>query len=134
MRILKSLVAAGLVVGGLAAGAASADAASTTSWRIEYGASVTAGTISWTDGRSATVSGTVHAVSGYRETCVWGVNGTSSTDVACYGANPGKDHPFTHGLTIDKVGGVQLIHISFYDANNHKLGQRGCTRTGCVAE
>ncbi|MGW3994100.1 hypothetical protein [Amycolatopsis sp. NPDC004772] len=134
MRILRSLVATAAVAGALLGASAPAEAASTTNWRIEYGASVTAGTISWTDGRSASVDGTVHAVSGYRETCVWGVNGTSTTAVACYGANPGKDHPFYHGLTIDKVGGVQLIHISFYDADNHKLGQRGCTRNGCVVE
>ncbi|MFI5591476.1 hypothetical protein ACIA5G_40945 [Amycolatopsis sp. NPDC051758] len=134
MRVIRSLVAMGAVAAAMFGATGVADAATTTAWRIEYGASVTAGTISWTDGRSASVDGNVHAVSGYRETCVWGVNGTSTTEVACYGANPGKDHPFYHLLTINKVGGVQLIHISFYDEFNHKLGQRGCTRSGCVAE
>jgi hypothetical protein len=134
MRVIRSLVAMGAVAAAMFGAAGVADAATTTAWRIEYGASVTAGTISWTDGRSASVAGNVHAVSGYRETCVWGVNGTASTDPACYGANPGKDHPFNHVLTIDKVGGVQLIHISFYDNFQHKLGQLRCTRSGCVNE
>ncbi|MGW4520034.1 hypothetical protein [Amycolatopsis sp. NPDC004378] len=134
MRIFKTVLATGLVVGGLAAGATAADAATTTSWRIEYTATVAAGTISWGDGRSATVTGSLHAGGGVREVCSWGVNGTDASPVKCTTAAAGTNAPISHGHTIDKVGGVQLIHISLYDGSNHKLGQRGCTRTGCVAE
>ncbi|UOZ07822.1 hypothetical protein [Amycolatopsis sp. WQ 127309] len=132
MRVIRSVVAAAAVVAAMFGSAAVADAAVTTPWRIEYGASVAAGTIGWSDGRSATVSGTIHAVSGYREVCVWGVNGTSTSPVECDATFPGVDPSFSEVLTINKVGGVQVIYIHLSDQYDHDFGQLRCTRAGCV--
>jgi hypothetical protein len=133
MRIRNFLLAAAVAGGTVLAGTTAAEATTTTHWQLVYGASKAVGTIVWGDGRSATVSGTVHAVSGFRQVCFWGVNGSTSTDeTPCWGTFPGVDTPFSDSLTINVPGGVQTIYLNFSDQYHHEYDQQRCTRSGCV--
>lgn len=132
MRVIRSLVAVGAVAAAMVGTAAVADAAVSTPWRITYGASVAAGTIAWSDGRSATVSGTLHAVSDNRFVSTWGINGTDSSEVQTTATVPGIDWAISDVHTINKPGGVQVLYIHLSDQYNHDFGQLRCTRAGCV--
>lgn len=133
MRIFRALLTTAAVAGTLLGTTVTADAAVTTPWRMTYGATLAAGSISWGDGRSATVSGSLHAVSGTREVCSWGVNGTDTSPVKCTRAVAGTNATISHGHTIDKVGGVQLIYINL-SAGTTDLHQLACTRSGCTQQ
>ncbi|SEF27452.1 hypothetical protein SAMN05421837_103860 [Amycolatopsis pretoriensis] len=134
MRVLRALLATVAVAGTLLTATTAAEAATTTHWQLTYGASKAVGTIAWGDGRTAGVSGTIHAVSGFRQVCFWGINGgTSTPDTPCWATFPGVDTPFSDSLTINVPGGVNTIYLNFSDQYHHEFDQQRCTRSGCVA-
>jgi hypothetical protein len=114
--------------------AAPAQAAVNRPYSMAYGASTAAGTIHFTDGRSATVNGVVHAVSTAKYVCAIGYNGSRTSVPGCSnvaypgGANIGYSIP----LTIDVAGGVQTVYVYLYDnpSGNDVTGVR-CTRSSC---
>ena len=101
---------------------------------MAYGNSTTSGTIHFTDGYSASVSGAVHAASGSRLVCVWGENGSVSTDAFCspWANAGGPNQSFSGSLQIALSGGVQRVYITMYDENVTPLAEEFCTRSGCT--
>ncbi|MEU3723227.1 hypothetical protein [Streptomyces sp. NPDC031705] len=101
---------------------------------MAYGNSTTAGTIHFTDGYTATVSGAVHAASGYRRVCAYGANGDARSGLICspYAQAGGADQPLSGSLRIAVPGGVQRVYITMYDGSNARLAEEFCTRNGCT--
>ncbi|MFJ8085262.1 hypothetical protein ACIQ6Y_32180 [Streptomyces sp. NPDC096205] len=100
-----------------------------------YGNSTATGTINFSDGYTASVSGVVHAASGRRQVCATGFNGDVVSDppVLCSpwayagGQNPSWGGP----LQIARPGGVLEVYILMYDENDTRLAGVVCTRRGC---
>ncbi|MDA5279914.1 hypothetical protein [Streptomyces sp. Isolate_45] len=101
---------------------------------MAYGNSTTSGTIHFTDGYSASVSGTVHRASGLRQVCAHGVNGNWRTEDKCspYATAGEPDQTIRGTMTLDVPGGVQRVYITMYDGNNVELAKEFCTRIGCT--
>ncbi|MEU0340395.1 hypothetical protein ABZ092_15855 [Streptomyces bobili] len=101
---------------------------------MAYGNSTTTGTIHFTDGYSASVSGTVHAASGARMVCFWGANGNVETSAICsqWAYAGGPNQSFSGSLRIALPGGVQRVYIAMYDENVTPLAGEFCTRNGCT--
>ncbi|GAA1386870.1 hypothetical protein GCM10009639_11200 [Kitasatospora putterlickiae] len=103
---------------------------------MAYGNSTTSGTIHFTDGYTASVSGAVHAASGARQVCVQGVNNTAATDTVCspWAYEGGPNQPLSASLRIAAPGGVQRVYIWMVDGGNALLAQEYCTRSGCTRQ
>ncbi|MEV0119107.1 hypothetical protein AB0H77_38655 [Streptomyces sp. NPDC050844] len=103
---------------------------------MSYGNSTTTGKINFTDGYSASVSGVVHAASGRRMVCAYGVNGGASTVAVCspWAYAGGPNQSFGGPLRIPRPGGVQRVVIMMQDENYTVLAQESCTRNGCTRE
>jgi hypothetical protein len=101
---------------------------------MAYGNSTTSGTIHFTDGYSASVSGAVHAASGSRMVCAWGANGDVETAAFCspWAYAGGPNQSFSGSLSIALSGGVQRVYIAMYDENINPLAEEFCTRSGCT--
>ncbi|MET8294335.1 hypothetical protein ABZW02_09740 [Streptomyces sp. NPDC005180] len=102
---------------------------------MAYGNSTTSGTIHFTDGYSASLSGAVHAASGSRMVCAWGENGTVTTGntICSPWANAGgPDRSFSGSLQIELPGGVQRVYIAMYDENGTPRAEQVCSRTSCT--
>ncbi|MEU0404095.1 hypothetical protein ABZ318_28475 [Streptomyces sp. NPDC006197] len=101
---------------------------------MNYGNSTTSGTIHFTDGYSASVSGAVHAASGSRMVCAWGANGDVTTGAICspWANAGGPNQAFSGSLQIALSGGVQRVYIAMYDENVTPLAEEFCTRNGCT--
>ncbi len=101
---------------------------------MNYGNSTTSGTIHFTDGYSASVSGAVHAASGSRMVCAWGANGDVTTTAICspWANVGGPNRAFSGSLQIALSGGVQRVYIAMYDENVTPLAEEFCTRSGCT--
>ncbi|MCY0932610.1 hypothetical protein OTB20_42230 [Streptomyces sp. H27-H1] len=102
---------------------------------MAYGNSTTTGTIHFGDGYTASVSGTVHAASGGRSACAYGMNGNVlSNDIRCssvaYAGGPNTT--FGGTLQIPLSGGVVRVYIVMYDENGYALAKEFCTRIGCT--
>lgn len=132
MRVLKSLLAVAAAVGTLLTGTTAAQAAGT-GWTMTYGATQTKGAVTWTGGRTIYISGSLHAASGLRRVCYWGVNGNYDTGNAkCHAANAGEtvtwqDDP----LSINIPGGVQKVYAVLYIEDYVGVHQVWCTRASC---
>jgi hypothetical protein len=103
---------------------------------MAYGNSTTSGTIHFTDGYTASVSGAVHAASGFRRVCAYGVNGSTTSGLICspWADAGGPNQPLSGSLRIALRGGVQGVYITMYDDNDAKLAREFCTRNGCTRE
>ncbi|MFH8609976.1 hypothetical protein ACH4D5_21100 [Streptomyces sp. NPDC018029] len=104
---------------------------------MAYGNSTTSGTIHFTDGYTASVSGAVHAASGLRQVCAQGVNGSlTSGRPLCspYAFEGGPNQTISGSLRIPVAGGVQRVYITMYDEYNVPLAREFCTRNGCTRE
>ncbi|MET9886374.1 hypothetical protein ABZZ20_25200 [Streptomyces sp. NPDC006430] len=101
---------------------------------MAYGNSTTSGTIHFTDGYSASVSGVVHAASGSRMVCAWGENGNVTTSAICspWAYAGGPNQSFSGSLQIALSGGVQRVYIAMYDENITPRAEEVCTRTSCT--
>ncbi|MEV8630896.1 hypothetical protein AB0395_04495 [Streptosporangium sp. NPDC051023] len=128
MRALKSLLVVVAATVAMLAGTTPAQAA--TGWSMEWGATNTESTIDWTSGYSAYVSGHIKAVSGYREVCFWGVNGSYSTDTVCRSATNSTTTWSNVHLQITVAGGVQRIYADLW-VNGTAVHEVWCTRNGC---
>ncbi|MFE9674505.1 hypothetical protein ACFYO5_10325 [Streptomyces sp. NPDC006259] len=99
-----------------------------------YGNSTATGTINFTDGYTASVSGVVHAASGRRKVCATGFNGDVVSDTAScspWAYAGGPNQPWSGSLRIPRPGGVVEVYILMYDENNTMLAGVVCTRSGC---
>ncbi|MER5355678.1 hypothetical protein ABT093_35795 [Kitasatospora sp. NPDC002551] len=103
---------------------------------MAYGNSTTSGTIHFTDGYTASVTGAVHAASGARRVCVVGVNGGAESATVCspWAYAGGANQPLSASLRIAVAGGVQRVYVAMYDENNALLAQEFCTRSGCTRQ
>jgi hypothetical protein len=135
--LMRMAAAAAVVVATIGLAAAPANAAGPVDmpFGMAYGASTVTGEIHFTVGYSATVTGTVHAVSTIKRACASGINGNFSSNSECSDvAQPG--HPnvgFSLTLTIQQRGGVQVVFVSMLDfSTGRELAAVQCTRTGCI--
>ncbi|MFJ3842334.1 hypothetical protein ACWGHM_30340 [Streptomyces sp. NPDC054904] len=89
-------------------------------YSFAYGASVANGTVSFTDGYTASVSGVVHAGSGRREVCATGWNGTVASEEVCspWAYAGGANQPWSDSMRIPLRGGVIEVIIVMYDEND----------------
>lgn len=80
------------------------------------------------------MSGTVHAASGGRRVCVYGVNGSTLSGLICspYAYAGGPNTTLIGSLNIPQPGGVVRVYLTMYDENNSELAQEYCTRIGCT--
>jgi hypothetical protein len=137
-KTLMRMAAAGAaVVAAIGFAAAPANAAGPVDmpFGMAYGASTTTGSIHFTIGYSATVNGTVHAVSSTKKACAVGSNDPYITDVSCGGAaNPGGENiPYSLPFRIPTPGGIQVVQIFLVDSlSNEPLAEVQCTRNGCI--
>ncbi|MER7708066.1 hypothetical protein ABTX81_34905 [Kitasatospora sp. NPDC097605] len=133
---LMAMAAAAFAVVGFAAPAQATVNDVNMSFGMAYGNSTTSGTIHFTDGYTATVSGAVHAASGARQVCVQGVNGGAQTGVVCSDwAYAGEaNQPLGASLRIAVAGGVQRVYIWMNDEAGALLAQEFCTRNGCTRQ
>ncbi|MFM9442782.1 hypothetical protein [Streptomyces acidiscabies] len=101
---------------------------------MPYGNSTVAGTIHFTDGYTASVSGVVHAASGGRQVCATGFNGdVVSDDTSCspWAYAGGPNQSWSGSLRIPRPGGVVEVYILMYDENVDLLAATVCTRSSC---
>jgi hypothetical protein len=133
--LMKLTVGAATAVAAIGLAAAPANAAGPVDvpFRITYGASVSAGTVHFTVGSSASVTGTVHATSTEKQVCAEGFNGTIETGLLCsnYASPGGSNVGFTFPFTISARGGVNSIAILMFDADVNVTGSVVCDRSGC---
>jgi hypothetical protein len=105
------------------------------SYSFAYGNSTATGTVNFTDGYTASVSGVVHAASGRRQVCATGSNGSVVSDppVLCspWAYAGGSNQPWGGSLRIARPGGVVEVYILMYDENDTQLTGVVCTRRGC---
>jgi hypothetical protein len=104
---------------------------------MAYGNSTTVGSVHFTNGYSASVSGTLHAGSGKRYVCAFGTNGSQSTGYRCsqWVYADGSTQPLNlTSLSIPLPGGVQRVYILMRDGNERTVAQEFCTRNGCTRE
>lgn len=102
---------------------------------FSYGNSTATGTINFTDGYTASVSGVLHAASTPRQLCAQGMNGSvSSGRPLCsdwvYGE--GSNATLSGSLRIPISGGVQQVTIKMLGTYNELLAWVVCTRGGCT--
>ncbi len=103
-------------------------------YSFAYGNSTATGTVSFTDGYTASVSGVVHAASGRREVCAVGFNGDVAADqVPCspWAYAGGPNQPWSGSMRIPLPGGVTRVVILMYDENDNPMDGVVCTRGGC---
>ncbi|MGP3691273.1 hypothetical protein ACTVZO_42555 [Streptomyces sp. IBSNAI002] len=103
-------------------------------FNFAYGNSTAAGTINFTDGYTASVSGVVHAASGGRQVCATGFNGdvvSDTTRCSPWAYAGGPNQPWSGSLRIPRPGGVVEVYILMYDENDTMLAGVVCTRRGC---
>ncbi len=128
MRALKSLLVVAAATAAMFTGTVPAQAS--TGWSMEWGATITESTINWTSGYSAYVSGYIKAVSGYREVCFWGQNGSLRTGRICASATNGTKTWSDSHLQINTAGGVQRIYADLF-VGDEAVHEVWCTRDGC---
>jgi hypothetical protein len=140
MKIAGAVVAV-VAATGLAAAPANAAAGSVDMpYGMAYGASTTTGTVHFTIGYSATVTGAVHAVTAPKYICVEGSNGTIHTGYACMPneAIPGGPNVgYTFDLAIYASGGVQRVDIQMWEiapTEVRLVAKEHCSRTGCTRD
>jgi hypothetical protein len=89
---------------------------SSSSFYVDYGASVTRGSIQWGSGYTSYATGYLKAVSNYRLVCVeywtgqWTYWGSRCTDWVA----PGETRNFDLPLTLQYAGGVQHVYVKLY--------------------
>jgi hypothetical protein len=104
---------------------------------MAYGASTTSGTIHFTTGYSATVTGAVHAVSTEKFVCANGSNGAFLDEGSCsnFAVPGGPNVAYTINLRIPHPGGVQTVYIGLADdISGTVLAEEHCTRNGCTRD
>jgi len=135
--LVKLTAAAATVITAIGLAAAPANAAGPVDvpFRITYGASVSSGTVHFTVGYSASVTGTVHAVSTKKQVCAEGFNGALETGLPCsnFASPDGPNVGFTFPLKISAPGGVNSVAILMFDADVNVTGSVVCDRSGCVS-
>jgi hypothetical protein len=139
-RFRRSVVLVVLgIIGGLGSPQADAtttapDAVTATSdFRLEFGATVLDGTITWFN-RSLHIDGSIKAVSGSKQGKFLGVNGNSTCRFDETRTTPdGTTRPFGFDEHCDMPGGFFEVFIDLNDDSGHVLGSQFCTRSGCPA-
>lgn len=131
MKRIKVLAGVGMAAAALATatpGVAQADVASSTFY-VDYGASVTTGTIEWGGGRTSYASGSIKARSHYRDVCLQAYSGDDTFyDEKCIRADKDETISFTgFQLHADVRGGVQKVIVQLWADGAWRHSDR-CTR------
>ncbi|MET9468040.1 hypothetical protein ABZY44_25230 [Streptomyces sp. NPDC006544] len=131
-KLLTVMVVALMAAIGFAAPAQAAPVSKP--YSFAFGASTATGTVSFTDGYTASVSGVVHAASGRRKVCAVGLNGDAVSDefpCSPWAYAGGPNQPWGGSMRIPLPGGVVQVGIMMYDENMEPLDGVICSRGGC---
>lgn len=131
-KLLTVMVVALMAAIGFAAPAQAAPVSKP--YSFAYGASTATGTVNFTDGYTASVSGVVHAASDRRQVCAVGFNGDVAADeVPCspWTYANGPNQPWGGSMRIPLRGGVVQVVILMYDGDDKPLDGVICSRGGC---
>lgn len=106
----------------------------TVHFAMTYVNSQSSGSVHFTSGYTASISGVVRAASGGRAICAYGYNGSTETGGVCspLAFAGGPDQVLNVALTIPLPGGVQTVVIDMVDANAKVLASDSCNRWGCA--
>ncbi|CAG7658532.1 hypothetical protein [Actinacidiphila bryophytorum] len=101
---------------------------------MAYGNSQTSGSIHFTSGYTASLSGVVHAASGQRAICADGYNGSVEAGGGCsdWASAGGPDATLNTSFSINLPGGVQRVVIYMLEEHGDTVASEYCTRSGCT--
>jgi hypothetical protein len=132
--LLTTTVAAAAALGFAAAPAHAATGDVDRPFGMTYGNSQTSGSIHFTSGYTASLSGVVHAASGQRAICADAYNGSAHDPGYCssWAYAGGPDQVLNESFSIPLPGGVQRVVILMMDENGNTVAEESCTRTTCT--
>ncbi|MEV6825291.1 hypothetical protein [Amycolatopsis sp. NPDC051102] len=120
-----------LVVAPAAGYASTSAACPVTPFRMEHGASVLAGSITWYD-RSIHATGFVKAVSSGKTAVFQGESPNCLSGVETRTASGGETRNFVVDLPCDFPGGITVVHVELWDTQGTPLHRAICLRNGCA--
>jgi hypothetical protein len=130
--LIASMLAGLGVLTGPAAGYASTSAAyPVTPFRMEYGASVLAGSITWYD-RSIRATGSVKAVAAKKTAVFQGESPHCISGVETRTASVGDTRESVVDIPCDAPGGITMAYVELWDFDSSYLHRAVCTRNGCT--
>ncbi|MEU7479795.1 hypothetical protein AB0A63_27650 [Lentzea sp. NPDC042327] len=103
-----------------------------TPFRIEYGASVLSGSITWYN-RSVSIPGELRARSSEKQGRFRGTSANCVTPLETRTAQPGENRGFNVGLNCDYPGGLTNVYVALWEGDTYRGGVV-CTRQGCVED
>jgi hypothetical protein len=132
--LLATTLAAVAALGFAAAPAHAATGDVSMPFAMTYGNSQTSGSIHFTSGYTASLSGVVHAASGQRAICADAYNGSAKDQGYCspWAYAGGPDQVLNESFTIPLPGGVQRVVIEMIDENGNIVASESCTRSVCT--
>lgn len=132
--LLTTALATAAALGFAAAPAHAATGDVTVPFPMTYGNSQTSGSIHFTSGYTASLSGVVHAASGQRAICANGYNGSVVEGGGCSDSASagGPDKTLNASFAINLPGGVQKVVIWMIDEHGDTVASEYCTRSGCT--
>lgn len=131
--LLTTTIAAAAALGFAAAPAHAATGDVDRPFALIYGNSQASGSIHFTSGYSASLSGVVHAASGKRAICADAYNGTAHNGGDCspWAVAGGPDQVLNESFSIPLPGGVQQVVILMMDENGNTVAEQSCYRSYC---
>ncbi|MEU5114250.1 hypothetical protein AB0G64_22440 [Streptomyces longwoodensis] len=132
--LLTTTLAAAAALGFAAAPAQAATGDVDRPFAMTYGNSQTSGSIHFTGGYTASLSGVVHAASGQRAICADAYNGSAKEQGYCsaWAYAGGPDQVLKESFSIPLPGGVQRVVIEMMDENGNIVARESCTRSVCT--
>jgi hypothetical protein len=129
--IASMLAALGMLTTPAVGNASTSAAYPVTPFRLEYGASVLAGSITWYN-RSIHASGSVKAVSTGKTAVFQGESPYCLSGVETRTASVGETRGFAVDIVCDFPGGITIAYVELWDVQGHYLRGATCTRNGCA--
>ncbi|MEV6447310.1 hypothetical protein [Amycolatopsis sp. NPDC051716] len=131
VSIAAILAALGMLTGPAAGYASTPAAHPVTPFRMEYGAGVLEGSISW-NARSIHTTGSVNAVSAKKTAVFQGESPHCISSVETRTASVGDTRKFVVDIPCDAPGGITIAYVELWDFDNSYLHRAICTRNGCT--
>jgi hypothetical protein len=129
--IASTLAALGMLTTPAAGYASTSADYPVTPFRLEYGASVLAGSITWYN-RSIHATGTVKAVSTGKTARFRGESPNCLSSWETRTASVGETRGFVVDIPCDSPGGITIVYVELWDVQSHYLRGAVCIRNGCA--
>ena len=132
VTLIASLVAAlGMLTTPAISSASTSQAYPVTPFRLTYGASVLAGSITWYN-RSIHATGSVKAVSTGKTAVFQGESPYCLSVPETRTASVGETRGFAVDIPCDYPGGITIVYVELWDVQGNYLRGATCTRNGCA--